>query len=174
MGKDQRLDVSSAVSNFLKNFESLSCLPLITDAEMSRLFGEEVTLAIAELEVFNRKEQLCRRCTNRCCQLVNCELYSHKFSGCPIYDFRPLLCRMHFCRNFPPECSASIRDLGDIFLDSLISIERRDNKKARLFDSPSFKNCAPELAAKITPLINVFEAGSLDEISVRQLLREIM
>jgi Fe-S-cluster containining protein len=174
MGKDRRLDVSRAVSNFLRKFESLSRLPLITDTEMDRLFGEEVNLAIAELEFFNRKENFCRCCTSRCCQIVNCEIYSSKFSRCPIYDFRPLLCRMHFCHKFPPEYSDSIRDLGDIFLDSLVSIERRDNKKARLFDSPSFKNCAPELAAKITPLIKAFEAGSLDEVSVFQRVREII
>jgi hypothetical protein len=174
MGQGQHLDIGRAVGNFLKNFESLSRLPLITDAEMDHLFGEEVNSSITELEFLNQKEQLCRECTNRCCQLVHCEFYSYKFSRCPIYDFRPLLCRMHYCYNFPSEYRDLVKDLGDIFLDSLISIERPGNRNARLFDCPSFKSCAPELTKKVTSLIKLFEAGSADEASVLQSIREII
>ncbi len=165
MGSSQHLDVNKALQNFLKNIESLSCLPLITDAEMDRLFGEDVKSALIKLDFFNQQEKLCKVCDSRCCQLVKCELYTTKFRQCPIHERRPVLCRMHFCQKFSLVYPVLVKELGDIFLECVIAAERVDSKKAHLFDSPSFKNCAPDLIESIVPLIKSFTNGSIDEES---------
>ena len=61
------LNKEKAVRNFLENSNSLKRLPLVTDAEMSRLFGEEVVAAIEQLDRHNQAERLCSSCESRCC-----------------------------------------------------------------------------------------------------------
>lgn len=163
MDGNHHLDVNKAVSNFLAYFESLSRLPLITDAEMDQVFGTEVTLALAELEGYNQQGKLCQDCASRCCRLVDCELYTAELNRCPVQAFRPVLCRMHFCQKFALTYSSLVKEVGDIFLESLLAAERLGSKKASLCDSPPLGKYAPELVAAITPRIMAFKEGRLDE-----------
>jgi hypothetical protein len=156
-------DINLAVSNFLRHFESLSRLPLVTNAEMDSLFGEEVAAALQELGLYGRQEGLCRTCRSRCCLLVDCELYEAGFSRCSIHDFRPVLCRMHFCNKFAPVYRELVKTVGDIFLESLLAGEHLDPAKTKMLDSPPLRNLAPDLVDRIGRLIKAFDEGFLDE-----------
>jgi len=163
MVMDYHLDGRLAVANFRNNFESLSRLPLITDAEASNLFGDEVNTALARLDRFNQQEHLCQNCSSHCCGIVDCELYDSSLSRCPIQPFRPLLCRMHFCQKYIPAFSTLVKDLGDIFLDSLLVGELIDKEKIRLMDSPPLAKLAPEMVNGILAVIKKIKAGRLEE-----------
>ena len=165
------MDIDKAKNNFLRNFERLSRLPLITDDEMQQLFGEEVKSALSELECYDQQEKLCAHCISRCCLLVDCELYTPELSCCPIHSFRPLLCRMHFCNRFALAYPSFVKEIGDIFLESLLAAERQNKKKAALFDSPPLGQYAPELVAAITSLIVDFKKGRLDDSSALEMIQ---
>ncbi len=172
MNSSRHLDVNKAVNNFLQYFERLSRLPLITDDEMHQLFGEDVKLALAELDCYNRQDKLCARCVSRCCLLVDCELYSPDLKTCPIHSYRPLICRMHFCNQFALVYPVLVKEIGDVFLESLLVAESRDKQKAQLLDSPPLGKYIPKLLASVTSLINVFKKGRLDEAPVLKLIQE--
>ncbi len=163
MGIEHHLDVERAVGNFLEHFESLSHLPLISDAEMDQLFGEEVKAGLAELERHNQQEKICRNCVSRCCQLVDCEFYTPEWSRCPVHSFRPTLCRMHFCSQFVPQYGILVKEVGDIFLESLLAAEKRNGRKANLFDSPPLGKLIPQLVTAILPLISAVKEKRLHE-----------
>jgi hypothetical protein len=165
MGADRHLDVNLAVSHFLKNFESLSRLPLVTNAEMAGLFGEEVASALEELELYDSQEKICLNCISRCCLLVDCELYSPEFGLCPVQSFRPVLCRMHYCHKFTQEHNFLVKEIGDIFLESLLAAERLVKPKTAFFDSPPLTAPAPGLVASTASCILAFKEGRLDEVS---------
>jgi hypothetical protein len=167
---DCNLDVTRAVSHFRVQFESLSLLPFITDSEMDRLFGEEIREAIGKLQRYGEQEKLCRNCTDRCCRLVSCELYAPELSRCPVYPFRPLLCRMHFCRHFTQTYPILVREMGDIFLEGLLAAEKIDKGKAALFDCPPLRKLIPELLGSIVPLIEGVKEGRLEENSILKLI----
>jgi len=90
------------------------------DVEMELLYGEELSVAVKELERYDHEEKLCSTCISRCCPMVKCELYSPVLSRCPIWPYRPVLCRMHFCNKFVGSYGLLVKDIGDIFLDGLL------------------------------------------------------
>ena len=156
-------DVKLAVSNFLNHFESLSRLPFISNVEIDSLFGEEIGAILHELELYGRQEGFCLTCRSRCCLLVDCELYVPNFNRCSIYDFRPLLCRMHFCNKFAPVHRELVKAVGDIFLESLLAVEHLNPAKTKLLDSPPLGNLAPDMVAVIRHFIKDFDEGLVDE-----------
>jgi hypothetical protein len=168
--KGRHLDVEKAVGLFLSQFERLSMLPFITDSEMDQLYGEEVTAGLVELARFNQEKWLCRNCPDRCCRLVDCELYSEAFSCCPIHTYRPILCRMHFCNKFALEYPFLVKDLGDIFLDGLLAAQSINYRRVNLLDSPPLGKLVPdlilEIAAQITAVKEneLYETAALDRI----------
>ena len=171
---EPHLDINRAVANFLKHFEGLSRLPLISDAEMLRLFGPEVIAGLAELERYNSQEKLCQECTARCCRLVDCELYAPDLGRCPIYSYRPVLCRMHFCQNFVPRYGALVKEAGDIFLESLLAAEKINGRRARFFDSPPLVQLVPRLVEEVLARISAVREKRLDEPSaLKQIEAEI-
>jgi len=89
------MDKPKAVRIFLERVERLTHLPLITDAEMQELYGEEVAAALDSLARMEQEKGFCRDCRARCCPAVRCELYAPEFDRCPIFDLRPPVCRLH-------------------------------------------------------------------------------
>jgi hypothetical protein len=156
------MDKEKAVNEFLQHIDRLVRLPLITDAEMDCLYGEEMAAAVAWLDNFNRQEKMCEHCQSRCCQTSGCELYAPQFRQCPIYDFRPVVCRLHFCRRFNERQNSLIREITDIFFDSLSTVERQGNAKVRVFDCPPLTRTAPGLVAVVSPWVNAVREGRLD------------
>ncbi len=172
MGSKHHLDVTGEAENFLKYFERLSSLPLITDAEVASLFGNGVISVLEELDRYNRREKLCARCNRRCCLLVDCELYTPELNTCPIRPYRPLLCRMHFCHQFASAYPVQVREMGDIFLESVLAAEHLDKNKAAFFDAPPLAKFAPGLVNTIESLLVEFKKGKIGEQMVLKLIQE--
>jgi hypothetical protein len=174
MEKAPDLDVNKAVRNFLTGFESLARLPFISDAEMEQVFGEEVNAGLAKLDALNRQKDFCRECSDRCCRLVDCELYSDFLICCPVYSYRPALCRMHFCHKFALEYPLLVKKLGDVFLDSCLAAQLVDQRKAILLDSPPLNKYAPELIAEISAQLDSVKENKLDEGSALDIIESII
>ena len=171
MGSEHCLDVTKETENFLKHYERLSRLPLITDAEIAILFGNAVISILEKLDRYNLSEKLCACCARRCCLLVDCELYSPEIKTCPVKSFRPLLCRMHYCHQFALVYPVQVKEVGDLFLESLLAAERLDKEKAALFDAPPLKRFAPGLVNTLECLLADFKRGKSDEPTVLRLIQ---
>jgi hypothetical protein len=167
----RHLNMDKAVSRFVKNIEGLRHLPLITDDDMFLIWGEEVAESIAELSRFNQQENVCGTCKKSCCPLVHCELYYPSFSQCPIFPFRPAICRMHFCERFAVNDISFVREFADIYLNSLLEAKLNGSKKVDLFDCPPLAKYAPQLIAASIPKIRTFQEGHTDEASTLKLIR---
>ncbi len=161
-GEAGMLNQEKAVRNFLEHVDSLTQLPLITDSEMRILFGEEVMAAIEQLDRYNQAERLCSGCESRCCLACRCELYAPEFGCCPIYEYRPVLCRLHFCNDFRAAGNSIIVELGDIFFDSLLAADREGNPRVRLFESPPLTNAAPALVRAASPWVEMVREGTIN------------
>jgi len=166
------MNKEKVVACFLEHVEQLSRLPLITDSEMDELYGQEVAAAVAEMDRVNREEQVCLQCQSRCCPVCGCELYAPQFGQCPIYDFRPVLCRLHFCHRFNTAGRSVIVELGDIFFDSLLAAEQAGSDKVRLFESPPLARHAAGLTTAAAPLVDAVRKGSLDPEYARKLINQ--
>jgi len=164
------MDKKKAINNFLRYIDKLHRLPLITDSEMLELFGEEVITAVAEIDRFNHEGQICSRCQSRCCLVAGCELYAPEFGQCPIFEFRPVLCRLHFCHRFNDAGRSMVIELGDIFFDSLLAGEQNDNDRVRLFESPPLAKHAPGLIKATAPWVDAVRKGSLNPEYARALI----
>jgi hypothetical protein len=164
------MNKEKAVAHFMEHVEQLSRLPLITDSEMYELYGEEVAEAVAEMDQVNREEQICLDCQSRCCLGCSCELYAPQFGQCPIYDLRPVLCRLHFCHRFNAAGRSIVVELGDIFFESLSAAEQAGSDKVRLFECPPLAEHAPGLTATTTHWVNAVRRGSLDPEYARKLI----
>jgi len=169
---DRNLDLKKAVTCFLDNFENLSCLPFLTDSEAERLYGPEVAAALAELDDYNRREKICRSCRSRCCLRVKCEFYSPDLLGCPVYSFRPALCRVHFCDKYAQKYPNLVKEIGDIFLEGLVEAARINKRQAGLFDCPAWRPVAPSRVSSISAYLEKVREGSLDEVTACRLIQE--
>lgn len=165
-----RVDKQKAINGFLKYFPALSRLPLISDEEMAKLYGGEVAAALREMEQFDREAEVCARCEQRCCLAVRCELYAPQFARCPVHDFRPAICRLHFCHRFPIAASPQMRELDDIFFEGLLAARQSGIDAARLFDCPPFAQLAPGLVSRISPLVEAVRRGELAPDEAEQII----
>lgn len=166
------MDKPKAVSSFLAHIEDLSRLPLVTDDEMRQLYGDEVMAALAEMERFEHESHVCAQCRGRCCSAVRCELYAPRFGRCPIHDFRPIICRLHFCDRFPIAASPLMRELDDIFFEGLLAAQDADIQQAHFVDCPPFTRIAPDIIAMISPLVEAVRNGSLPPEGAEKLIHE--
>ena len=166
------MNKKKAVACFLEYVEQLSCLPLITDLEMYELYGEEVSNAVAEMDRVNQEERFCLHCQSRCCLACGCELYAPQFDQCPIFNFRPVLCRLHYCHRFNTAGRSIAVELGDIFFDSLLAAEQAGIAKVRLFESPPLAANAPGLITATAPLMDAVRTGSLDPKHANKLINQ--
>ena len=138
---------------------------------MAELYGKEVAAALDSMAQYDREEQVCRRCERRCCLAAHCELYAPHFSRCPIHELRPLVCRLHFCDKFPIAASPVMRELDDIFFDSLLAAERAVTPQVRFFDSPPLIRVAPDLVAATGPIMTAVRDGALLPAEAEKLIR---
>jgi hypothetical protein len=163
--------MDKAIRHFLQNVESLTRLPLITDEETEQLLGSEVMQACAVMSQINRQKNLCGACQKRCCPMVKCELYDARFSQCPILEFRPLICRMHYCDQFIQIDKSFIREFADIYLNALVEAKLQGSQKVNLFDSPPLSRYAPQLLIAVGPALQAFREGKADEKATLQVMR---
>ena len=164
MDMERRLDKDQAINCFLNNHLILIRLPLISDDEMANLYGEEVISALAEVDEYGRSEGFCRDCRERCCSLISCELYSTELKKCPIQPYRPVLCRMHFCNRFSEKYRMLVKEIGDIFLDGLLTAEKMGSKIIHLFDTPPLGKYMPEMTVFVSKTLQEIKSGNMTEI----------
>jgi hypothetical protein len=159
----RHLNMDMSISRFLANVEGLSRLPFMTDSEMLLVYGEEVVDSSTEMARYNHEAGLCSKCQKRCCPMVHCELYDTGFSRCPVYEYRPAICRMHFCEKFSVGDTSFVREFADIYINSLLEAKLEGSLKADLFDSPPLSKFAPEFLAAVAPSLDAFKTGNLIE-----------
>ena len=155
------MDVERAVESFLKHAGELPALSLVTDAEFRKLYGGEVVAAVAVLENRDREEDICRRCVGECCRDIGCELYAPQFSQCPVHEFRPVACRLHFCHRFDDAGRSLSLALRDVFLGSLTAAEARTGEVLTALDCLPLSRCLPEFVATVIPRVEDVRRGQL-------------
>ena len=165
------MDKEKAINSFLKHVEQLSSLPLITDLENDELFGKEVAAALVKLNLYGKERQICFSCESRCCKIARCELYAPQFNSCPIHDFRPVVCRLHFCQKFQIKDHSLVKELGDIFFDSLIAADHYGCTRVRMFDNPPLEESCPDLVVVVSPWVKEVREGTLNPDYAAKLIR---
>jgi hypothetical protein len=164
------LDKDKAIETFLARVEQLTHLPFITDDEISALYGEEMMAVLRRLDRINEENQFCQDCQSRCCPVVRCEFYAPQFLQCPIFKLRPPICRLHYCHQFFAGEETLLKDMSDIFFDSLIKADSLGSNRVKFFDTPPLKNCCPELIEATDQLVNDVRNGKLDPGKARRLI----
>ena len=155
------MNLQKAITTFIERTDHLTRLCLVTDSELLKLYGEEVIMAVSELGKFDREEGVCLRCGGQCCRDIGCELYAPQFNQCPIYEFRPIACRLHFCHLFNAADNSPAVALRDIFLGSLSAEEIRTGETLTPLDIPPLSRCMPEFTTAVVPWIDEVRHGSL-------------
>lgn len=158
----RQMDKGKAIDRFLRRVDGFPQLVLVTDEEVSLLFGEEVTEALVRLERFSEEEKVCGGCGGVCCRDIGCELYASPFSQCPIHEFRPIVCRFHFCRRFDRVDKSLIIELRDVFLGCFMAVDFCDHVNLRSLDVPPLAEFCPELVAAAGPWVEAVQGGRLD------------
>lgn len=165
----------AAIASFVEHVEHLTRLPFFTAQEIQKVYGDEVAAALSELECISHEEQICQQCEANCCKEHDCELYAPHFSQCPIYDFRPAICRFHFCDKFQNSSRPIIKELSEIFLYTLSTAAANGSASVKYFNPPPFGTIAPELIQRIKPLIEGVQAGNLKpEYCQRHIQEEVL
>jgi len=154
-------DLRKEVNLFLSGCNHLVRLPLISDAETESLFSGEFRQLVQKIKEYDRDQGICAACAGRCCATIRCELYDPAFDLCPIFNLRPLLCRLHFCNKFDVY-REDVKFIGDVFLEGLLEMEKQGSRQAVMFDSPPLAQSAPALVDKLNRLMSAFREGRLD------------
>lgn len=160
-----------AISNFLSLVDQFGQLLLVTDEEVEKLFGEEVVAALAELDRSNREGRICSSCGGDCCRDMGCELYAPLFKRCPIYDLRPIICRLHFCHRFDAVSKSLVIELRDIFFGCFRAVDFWDSANLSSLDVPPLAKASPELIAALLPTVAAVREGNLDSERAAELIR---
>jgi hypothetical protein len=155
------MDRDTAIDCFIEHVDHLKRSPFVTNQEIKELYGEEVAAALRGLERINQEEMICQQCDSNCCQEHGCEFYAPQFSRCPIHDFRPAICRFHFCEKFQTVAGSTVKDLSEIFLYSLSTASANGSSSVKFFNPPPFADISPELIKIIKPLITQVHSGKL-------------
>jgi hypothetical protein len=165
------MDRGKAISNFLSLVDEFGQLLLVTHDEVEKLFGEEVVAALAELERYNQDGEICAKCGGDCCRDMGCELYTPLFKRCPIYDLRPIICRLHFCHRFDAAGKALVIELRDIFFSCFRAVDFWDSANLRSLDVPPIAGASPKLMAALSPTMAAVQQGSLAPEHAAELIR---
>ncbi len=149
----------------------------LTDEEFEVLFGTEIAGLIRTLSALSK--QKCLECRGKCCREVGCNLYSDKFTSCPIYEIRPSVCRYHFCHQIF-EAAPLSKEQKELLHRPVKKFFRGDEEQLMaMFPSfPVFPLSSDGLASlgikeDVERVIKSFEEGKLTEELARSLLQSI-
>ena len=117
------MNIEHAIENLATNLDKFPQLPFVTDLEVREFCGQEVAQALEFLEGINKEGGICSACGGKCCQQMGCEFFYQAFGGCPIHEYRPVLCRFHYCEKFGEDQKSLIRELLDIFVSGVSRLE---------------------------------------------------
>lgn len=167
------MDKGKAINTFLDRVDQFAQIVLVTDKEIDDLFGEEVTTALTELEHFGKENHICSDCEGLCCSDIECELYAAQFGHCPIYPYRPIACRLHFCHRFDALHRSIIIELRDVFVGCFRAMDFSNSPNLRSLDSPPLKDVCSEFVAEVNLSVNSVRDGKLSpEHAIETIRRE--
>lgn len=173
------MDKEQAVENLIGNIDKFPQLPFITDLELGELFGQEVDQAFQFLEMINEEEKICSSCGGRCCQQMGCEFFAPAFVGCPIHEYRPLLCRFHYCEKFGQHQKSLIRELSDIVVAGVSRLEAQRGAIAAIeLNMLLYGECrkpeepCPRLIEDISQIAADARGAEIDWEGAKRMLRE--
>ena len=166
------MDRGRAVSQFLDRVDSYGQIILVSTEEVADLFGEELMLVLEQFESFAREQQLCADCGGQCCDDIGCELFAPQFGQCPIHSFRPIACRLHFCRKFDVPYKSMVIELRDVFFNCYKAIDTCRSPNIASLDTPPFAAHCPELVTLVAPLVEAVRQGKSAPQDVADLMME--
>lgn len=172
IGRISKMDRQQAIANFEKNAKHLVRLPFVTNREMEQLYGEEFSKTLEKLNRLGREEQVCLGCPSCCCAEHSCEFYDPQFNQCPVFDFRPVICRVHFCERFKIADRSIITELSETFLYGVHSLAASGSARSLFFDPPPFARVIPGLVASISPWVSKVRAGKITPQYGRRHIRQ--
>jgi hypothetical protein len=164
------MDKGKAIDRFLRRVDQFSQVALITGEEVEHLFGEEVTRALLQLEHFLTENRICSDCGGVCCRDIGCELYASQFGRCPIHEYRPIACRLHFCSRLDDPYRSAIIELRDVFVGCYGAIDLWDSPNLKSLDSPPFAEVCPQFVAGVSSWVNAVREGRLAPDRAGQML----
>lgn len=153
--------------------------PFLTDNEYQAFFGDGVVKATQMLN--EHYKSACGSCNTDerkmerkrggwCCTTINCEFYSPKFDSCPIYEFRPVGCKVSYCEDMFSDLSNISRKDRAAF--ELLSNVRRHLPMRTIADGTyALPNRLFNKAEKIT---EQFERGKITKLEAKQQLKDII
>ena len=109
------LDMDRLTQNLWHSIEQLPHLPFVTDTELEDNLDLQIVQALRLLDGLNLAQSICSQCGGQCCRDMGCDLFTAELGCCPIADYRPLLCRFHYCEKFGLEHETLIKWLRDLF-----------------------------------------------------------
>ena len=156
------MDRQQAIASFEKNAKNLVRLPFVENREMEQLYGEEFARTLEKLNRLGREEQVCLDCPICCCAEHSCEFYAPQFNQCPIFDFRPVICRVHFCERFKIADKSIITEVSEIFLYGTHILAASGSARSIYFNPPPFAEAIPGLISSISPWVSKVRAGKIN------------
>jgi hypothetical protein len=112
------MKMERATQSLWRSIEQLPHLPFVIDKELEEGLEPQIVQALKLLDVLNLTERICSQCGGKCCHEMGCELFTRELGCCPISDYRPLLCRFHYCEKFGAEHEVLIKWLRDLFVSA--------------------------------------------------------
>lgn len=164
------MDKAKAIDRFLRRVDRFSQVALITSEEVQHLFGEEVTRALLQLEHFLTENRICSDCGGVCCRDIGCELYASQFVRCPIHEYRPIACRLHFCSRLDDPYRSIIIELRDVFVGCYRAVDFWTSPNLKSLDSPPFAEACPQFVASVSPWVSAVREGRLAPDRAGQML----
>jgi hypothetical protein len=149
-----------------------------TDDEFKEIFTEEVIKATRALDKYAK--WICRTCGGKCCKAIWCGFYSEKFDSCPIYEYRPLKCRLYYCKEITENedltleekelldkrvknLSETIKSRGiEIFFESPVKIGQKRWLTSLEMEEDAYK------------IVQAFEKGEINQETAKDSLKSLV
>lgn len=167
------MDKSRAISQFLERVDAYGQIIFVSTDEVADLLGKELLLVLGQLESFACEQRLCADCGGQCCEDIGCELFAPQFARCPIHSFRPLACRLHFCRKFDIPYKSTVIELRDIFFSCYKAVDICYSPNIASLDTPPFATHCPEFVDSVAPLVEAIRQGSATPHDLTLLMKEV-
>jgi len=173
------MNIEQAIENLTTNLDKFPQLPFVTDLEVMELFGQEVTQSLEFLDGINEGDGICSACGGKCCQQMGCEFFYQAFGGCPIHEYRPLLCRFHYCEKFGEDQKSLIKELLDIFVSGVSRLEAESGALPSIeLNMLLYSTCLkpeesyPRLIEDIRHIVAAAKRGEVNREKAIMMLRE--
>jgi len=170
-----------ATQNLWRSIEQLPHLPFVIDRELEEGLELQIVQALQLLDNLNLAQGICSQCGGKCCRDLGCDLFTPELGSCPIAEYRPLICRFHYCERFGSEQDVLIQWLRDLFTSATCHGEAGSRATTALeLNMLMFRACkrsedsCPQLVEKMGQIIAMARSEGISwQEAEEQLGREI-